>query len=301
MQSGSQLWNRLRNELVASLDPISYAERLGWDLFDWQRDFLLDTSLRRLLLCARQSGKSTIISVESCHTAKYHPKSLIPIICPSKDQSKEVIKKVDELVLSDEAIRELRHNAVFEKELTNRSRIMALPGTERSVRGYSAPAEVVMDEAARILDATYWAVRPMMVGTPTRLVLLSTAFGTVGFFYRAWIRQDGPWSKYLVVPRYTLNADNKIVLGPPEDEFREMWAEQGVRAYYSPRHTREFLEDELAELGPYWFRQEYLCEFLEPEHSLFSARDIKAAFDDDLEPWSPGGGALDDDLEPVEV
>ena len=47
--------------------------------------------------------------------------------------------------------------------LSNGSRIAGpLPGTERTVRGFSAVSLLVIDEAARVEDAMYQALRPML-------------------------------------------------------------------------------------------------------------------------------------------
>ena len=67
----------------------------------------------------------------------------------------------------------------------------------------------------------------------------------------------------------------------PEDEFKASWAERGVSAYYSPRHLKWQLEEDLEEMGDIWFRQEYCCDFIEEGGALFTYDDIMAAFDYD--------------------
>jgi hypothetical protein len=68
-------------------------------------------------------------------------------------------------------------------ELTNGSRIVALPGEEGTIRGYSGVLLLVCDEAARIPDALYFSVRPMLAVSGGLLVALSTPFGRRGWFY----------------------------------------------------------------------------------------------------------------------
>ena len=65
-------------------------------------------------------------------------------------------------------------------ELTNGSRIIALPGTEENIRGYSAVDLLVIDEAARVIDELYYATRPMLAVSGGRLLALSTPFGKRG-------------------------------------------------------------------------------------------------------------------------
>lgn len=45
-----------------------------------------------------------------------------------------------------------------------------------------------------------------------------------------------------------------------------------------------FLEDEKRTMGERWFRQEYLCEFVDVNDSLFDRDVIERAFSDDVKP-----------------
>jgi hypothetical protein len=47
-------------------------------------------------------------------------------------------------------------------ELPNRSRIVGLPGVEGTVRGFSAVSLMLIDEASRVDDGMYQALRPML-------------------------------------------------------------------------------------------------------------------------------------------
>jgi len=50
------------------------------------------------------------------------------------------------------------------------------------------------------------------------------------------------------------------------------------------RISRKFLEEERAVMGEWWFRQEYLCEFVDVSDSLFSREVIERAIRKDVEP-----------------
>lgn len=271
--------------------PESYIRTIGLNPFAWQVDAVRPWDYwgakdidryrligdRLLILAARQSGKSTIVAANTQHTARFNTNALNLVICPAKDQSSEVMQKVATGVSLDPTLQQmLVRDGITLKEFDNQSRIVALPGTERSVRGYSAPRTIILDEAARILDPTYMATRPMMTDTRTNLVAMSTAFGKRGWFYRAWM-ESANWRKILVrVPWDPVNGE--LVPAMPEEEFRAMWAERGVSAYYSPRHNKYQLQEELDEIGDLWFRQEYCCEFLDESGALFAYEDIIAAF-----------------------
>lgn len=265
----------LARTLAAALDPVSYLESLGIGPYHWQRE-ALNPSIRRLIfLAARQAGKSTIVAAKTMHRAKHNANFLSLIICPSQDQSKELVKKIDQFINLDRALPELIRDSTFEKEFANGSRIVALPGSERSVRSYSGPGMIIIDEAARVLDETYMALRPMMTGADTELVLMSTPAGKRGFFFREWDQGTG-WTKIEVNVAFRYR-EGKLVDGPPEAEYRAQRAKDGVSAYYSPRHTREFLEQELSTTPEYWFLQEYGCQFVDPENQIFSYDLIKDA------------------------
>src|SRR6185369_6360406 len=98
------------------------------------------------------------------------------------------------------------------------SRIIALPENERTIRGYSGAALLVVDEASRVSDALYASVRPMLAVSRGRLVVLSTPFGKRGFFFEEW-SSDRAWE------RIRITADQ------------------------CPRISPEFLEEERLALG----------------------------------------------------
>ena len=54
--------------------------------------------------------------------------------------------------------------------LPNGSRIVGLPGTEATVRGFSAVSLMLIDEAARVADEMYKALRPMLAVSGGRFV-----------------------------------------------------------------------------------------------------------------------------------
>lgn len=266
------------NEWMAERQPAKYIEALGLTPYEWQVEALDPSIKRMILLCARQSGKSTVIAGKALQKAKYYNESLILIFSPAQHQSKELMKKIELFMRQDRELPQLKYDAVYEKEFSNGSRILALPGSERAARGYSGPSMILIDEASRVEYELYRSVRPMMTGedTNTELILMSTPFGKRGFFYDAWQSLGPQWKKIMVKAPATIEEG---VLRPPEDEetYRKRHQREGISAYYSPRHTNDFLLEEYESLGDHWFRQEYLVEFVEPEGTLFTAEDIERA------------------------
>src|SRR5207248_3768488 len=82
-----------------------------------------------------------------------------------------------------------------ELRLGNHSRVVSLPCREDTVRGYARVNLLVIDEAARVPDDLYRAVRPMLAVSGGQLICLSTPYGKRGFFYDAWAKGGADWAR----------------------------------------------------------------------------------------------------------
>jgi hypothetical protein len=244
----------LAADLALGLDPVLLAERAGLDPDPWQRDVLRSTAPRMLLNASRQSGKSTTVALLSLHTASYCPGSLCLMLSPTLRQSGELFRKAKDLLAASGGV-ELDEETQLSLKMANGSRIVSLPGQEGTVRGYSAVALLAIDEAARVPDALYAAVRPMLAVSGGRLVALSTPFTKRGWWYEAW-RSSEPWERY------------------------------EVPATTCPRIPAAFLDEERRSMGEFYFRAEYGCEFLDSESRAFRREDVDRAFDEDVAPWT---------------
>src|ERR687886_521422 len=139
--------------------------------------------------------------------------------------------------------------------LINACRIEARPGSEKTARGRSANL-LVIDEAARVDDELYRALRPMLLATRGDLIMLSTPWGKTGVFYREWTREDSTWERHFV----------------PATEVK--------------RFTPEQLAEERKQ-GERYFKRELLCQFAEAEGQVFSEELINRAIRMDIEPLFP--------------
>jgi hypothetical protein len=244
----------LRDAMPA--DPVALAEALGLVPDEWQVQVLRSTSRRLLLNCARQTGKSTTTAVLALHHALYAPGSLTLMVSPGLRQSSELFKKslafyrrLGRPILAEAETR-------LSLELTNGSRIISLPGSADTSRGYTADL-VLADEASRIGDEMLASIRPMLATTNGRLIAMSTPFGQRGWWWQAWEHGGPGWERY------------------------------EVPAITCPRISPEFLADERKDLGELFYRSEYLCEFVDTEEMVFSSESVRAALDDSLTPlWS---------------
>jgi len=238
----------------APITRLELARRVNLKPDSWQAQVLESASSRILLNCSRQSGKSTITAILAVHAVLEEPDSLVLLLSPSLRQSQELFKKAIGFYRDLNRPVPPEAESALRLELENGSRIVSLPGTGQTVRGFSGVRLLVIDEAARVPDDLYLAVRPMLAVSGGRLVALSTPFGTRGWWYQAW-RSSEPWERYEV---------------PATD---------------CPRISAEFLEEEQRAMGDWWFRQEYSCQFLEGQHQPFRREDIDRAFEEEVEAW----------------
>lgn len=238
---------RLAEAVRWGLDAAAFAsEALGFESDPWQSRVLRSTARRQLLCCSRQSGKSTTAAALALHQAVSFPGSLVLLLSPSLRQSSELFRKVGAFHRGLKDGPEVLEDNKLSLELANRSRIVSLPGSEETVRGFSAVSLAVVDEAARVPDELYRSIRPMLAVSNGRLIGMSSPFGRRGWFWEAW---NGP----------------------------EDWERVRVPASECPRISADFLEQERRGLGEWWFQQEYCCEFLDATNQLFSYGDVMGA------------------------
>jgi hypothetical protein len=249
----------MADDLARCFDPLILARDVGFELDDWQARLLRDRPRRALLNCARQSGKTLVATLMALWTAVFEAPALVLILSPSLRQSGEVFRTLMSLYTKLSSVPELKQESVLRCELANGSRIISLPGTEKTVRGYSRADLLLVDEAARVPDELFQAIRPMLATTRGggRIIMLSTPAGRRGTFFEAWAGGDPVWDR------------------------------TEVPASACPRITPEFLAEELKELGAQRFSEEYGLEFLDPDEAVFPSTIIDAAFTDAVVPlWA---------------
>jgi hypothetical protein len=237
-----------------ALSPVTLAAHAGFTLDAWQRDVLLSDAHQIILLVTRQGGKSTVSSIRALHRALYTPASLVLLLAPSYRQSKELFRKVKDALAALPFPVAVASESALELEFTNLSRIVALPGKEATIRGFSGVSLLIVDEASRVPDELYQAVRPMLAVSGGDILLLSTPFGKRGFFHHEWTEGGADWHRTKVTAEDCL------------------------------RIPREWLEQERQSIGDWWYRQEYMCEFVESVDSVFRYEDIQRALDPKVTP-----------------
>jgi hypothetical protein len=225
MQNISEL-----REIAYRLDPVLWVrEVVHVTPTAWQETFLRAPSGASILaLTARQVGKTTTAAWAIAHAMIFMPGSLSVIGCPAQRQSAEAVRRAREVLVTAGA--ELKSDNVYGLELTNGSRVLALPSSDDSIRGLTVDALIVADEAARLNEDLIAALRPMRARRPqARFAMLSTAWSRTDPFWTAWAGDDPSWMR--------LQATADAVPG---------------------LFTAQFLEQERHALGEDAFKREYL-------------------------------------------
>jgi hypothetical protein len=222
------MMNNLR-EIAYRVDPVLWVrEILNMTPTAWQETFLRAPQGASILaLTARQVGKTTTAAWGIAHSILFTPGSLSVIACPAQRQSAEAVRRVREAVIKAGA--ELESDNVYALELNNGSRVLALPGSDDSIRGLTVDGWIVADEAARLPHVLIAALRPMRARTQARLAMLSTAWSRTDPFWTAWASDEQSWI------RLKATADADVTLFPAQ-----------------------FLEQERRALGEDAFKREYL-------------------------------------------
>jgi hypothetical protein len=238
------------SDLAARLDPVEFARSaLGFEADARQAEVLRSGAKRLLLNCTRQWGKSTVTAIAALHRASFQPGSLVLVTGPSERQAAEFVRKVRDFV-SLLGVRPRGDGQNKSVVLPNGSRIVGVPSKQSTVRGFSNASLLIIDEAAHASDQLYLAMRPVLAVSGGDLWCLSTPNGKRGFFWDAWTKQG------------------------------EAWTRISVPATECARIPAAFLEEERQTQPDSWFRQEYLCEFVQDFEGLFDMDLVDAAFED---------------------
>lgn len=245
--------NQLAGDLLGQIDKVAWAEEVfGKPMDKWQKKTLLAEHKRIILNIHRQAGKSTTAGLLALNEAEFDPGSLSILLSPTLRQSAELLHTVS---LINEGRLAVDQESATRLEFENGSRILSLPGSEKTTRGYAGVKLLIIDEASRVDDELYYSVRPMLAVSGGRLVAMSTPFGKRGWFYKEWSEGIG-------------------------------WMRQKITAWECPRITREFLEEERKTLGDLWFSQEYECNFVDSTSSVFDLRNTDQLFEEEVQVWS---------------
>jgi hypothetical protein len=221
---------------------------------DKEQEKALRCRAKRLILnCHRQWGKDQVAAILALHKAIYDPPALVLITSPSLRQSSELFRRINDLSKPMKGQPDRTEDNKLSLTYSNGSRIISLCSKEQTVRGYAGAKLIIENEAARVADELYMAVRPMLAVSNGSLILMSTPFGMRGHFFETWMKGGPDWE------RIKVTADE------------------------CPRISKQFLKEEYEVLGEWWYLQEYMCEFQDTVDQVFKYEQIDNALDDEVE------------------
>ena len=256
----SEIEATIRAQLAPPIEPMTAPEmatRLGISLDPWQRR-VLDLSWRECLLnCARQSGKSTVAALLGLEEVLFRPRGKVVVVSPSERQSGLLFATAMEMYRDlggEDGIVSADIENRLSLELANGNKFYALPGAQKTVRGFSGITLLIIDEASQVDDALYSAVRPMLAVSGGRLLAPSTPFGKRGWWWDAFAN------------------------GGPE------WHRETIPAGMCPRISAEFLANERERLPALFYAAEYECQFTDTIDQYFPTELITAAANPAIRP-----------------
>jgi len=224
---------------------ISYNILKPWlSLDDWQKEYI-NTEGNCFLLCGRQSGKSTAMSIKFGTRAATRPNRKILMIAYTENQAYALFFKTL-MFLQAKYPKMIRTGnkkpTRHEIYLTNDSQISCYAaGISGDGLRHHTLTDLAIDEAAPMSREVFVAVSPMLSITGGSMDISSTPRGKQGYFYDASQRPD----------------------------FKKFY----ISAEDCPRHKKEFLEAERKSMSALYYAQEYQAQFLD---------DLKQMFPDEL-------------------
>lgn len=235
------------DDLRAALDPaVTFQQAFDLEPLAWQVNYLRQPG-NVALVKGRQVGASLSAAVCCIHLVLYHADVNAIVVSPSQRQSQEIAKK------ARAGLRRLGVSLVEDSasvlRLRNNSRIVSLPGSSKSVRGWSARL-LVLDEAAYLVPETITAARAL-VATGGRTLVQSTPAEEVGAFFDLVTADDPDWT------RITVRTDEVETV------------------------SADWLEAERRAMTPDEFDREYMAIFGKAGGGLFSLEQLAPLFDPD--------------------
>jgi len=229
----------------------------------WQKAFL-STKGDKHLCTGRQVGKSVVCGIDAGEYAINNPKKVVLMIAPTERQAYALFEKTLDYILRKDKtiIRKGKFRPTKSKiTLKNGTIIWCLP-TGLSGLGirFLTVHRLYADEASRIPEPVWDAVTPMLLTTGGDTILLSTPFGTEGFFYDVLINKGNAFNSYT---RFRTDSE-KVVR---EREICETWTE------HQRDRALERLQAEKSRMTALAYAQEYMGQPLQ---------DLKQVFPDKL-------------------
>ena len=255
----------LQKKLVMlKTDPVYFARAFfkhpkhsnkPFEPYDYQIKILRAASKKSRVLVnsSRQIGKTELATILAAWFAFTHENVLVLIASKSLRQSVNLLRRTKTKILVSDLRTDVIQSSQTSITLKNNSQIIAAPDSPDTIRGYAADL-VIIDEASHFPDDKiyYEVIKPMVMHTHGKIVIISTPGGRRGFFYdehEKWYRRSegDPNSDFDV---FDLPA---VLNGKP----------------ICPDFTMEQINEERRTMPDVIFRQEYMAEFISVKNAFF--------------------------------
>lgn len=225
---------------------------LAFKPFPYQAGLLNDKSDRVVACMGRQSGKTSTIAAKAIHFAYCNPNTTTLIVSPSLRQSVIMFDRILAFLYQSNILpRSIVRKTRTIVQLSNGSQIIALPGSQYFLRGYTAHM-IIVDECAFVPEELITQeIFPMLSTTKGKAIFLSTPWGRDHFFYRAFKS-----------PKYSVHR---------------------VKSSECPLISAEFLEEQRQNMTTEAYKMEFEAEFAEGSNCFFSQDLIRGCIDPTLE------------------
>ena len=188
------------------------------------------------------------------HEVVHTPGALVILAAPALRQAQEILSTARGMLLHLRPTPAITGESTLALRLASGSRIVAIPGSPDTVRGYARVRLLVLDEAGFLPDELVQALRPTLAVGGGRIVLAGTPNGRRGPLRDAWSSGDPAWHR------------------------------ERVSADQCPRIDPTFLAQERRELGPWRYATEYEATFADAPSQFFAGAMIAKALSGDVEP-----------------
>jgi len=196
----------------------------------WQEKVMAEK--RDICLCTgRQVGKSQTIGIKAAKHALENPNHVVIIGAALARQATHIFWMVKDY-LHEHFPKQIKGRATMQfVELRNGSQIRCVPVGDDGlgIRGFTANL-LIIDEAAFVNPKAWSGIRPVLATTKGQLILLSTPFGTEGYFAECF--------------------------------KNERFYRDHISSEDCPRIPKEFLEEEKKTMTKLQYQQEYLGLFV---------------------------------------
>lgn len=234
-------------------DPAAFAEGLlGRPLWPHQLEVARSDARFRVICAGRQVGKSSVLAVIALFEAFTRRNILVLIVSAGETASRRLLEECAALASASDL---LRGSVLDETKgtltLSNGSRVLSVPASERQIRGWAVDL-LIVDEAAFVAEEVWSAAEPAIIARPgSRVVLTSTPFGTDHFFRRLWSRG----------------------MSSPDGMYRSWHWPSSM----SPLMDAVLLEEIRQHGSPITFAREYLAEWADASGALLTPAELEGA------------------------